>query len=68
MSRRRQPAVGSCRRDDPQRINPQIVARLDRETFDEIAAIAATNDWSFNRTLRLLVEWGLIEWNRRDAA
>jgi hypothetical protein len=59
MNRRTTPARGSCKRDDPKRENPQIVARFDRETFDEIAAIAARNGWSFNETLRLLVEWGL---------
>src|SRR5260370_42047385 len=50
--------IGNCRRDDPQRLHPQIVARFDRETFDEIAAFAECKGWSFNSALRLLVECG----------
>jgi hypothetical protein len=59
-------AKGSCRHDDPQRLHPQIVARFDRETFDEIAAFAERKEWSFNSALRLLVEWGLMAEKRRS--
>jgi hypothetical protein len=59
-------AVGSCRHDDPKRTHPQIVARFDRETFGETAALAERKGWSFNSALRLLVEWGLMDARRSN--
>jgi hypothetical protein len=59
-------ARGSYRRDDAERINPQIVARFDRETFDEIAAFAESKGLSFNAALRVLAEWGLMAAKNRD--
>ncbi|MCL2430493.1 MAG: hypothetical protein FWD12_14785 [Alphaproteobacteria bacterium] len=52
-------ARGSYRRDDRQRMNPQIVARFDRGTFEEIAGFAAARGLSFNSALRCLAIWGL---------
>jgi len=57
--RRASPAVGAFSRKDKNRDHPQIVIRFDRETFDQIAAIAKRNQWSFAGVTRLLVEWGL---------
>lgn len=59
--RRASPAVGAFSRRDKNRERPQIVIRFDRETFDQIRAIAQRNNWSFNGVTRLLVEWGLEE-------
>jgi hypothetical protein len=53
-------ATGSHRRDDLQRIHPQIVVRFDRESFDEIAAFAEQKKLSFNAAVRLLTTWGLM--------
>ena len=57
--RRASPAVGAFSRRDKNCEHPQIVIRFDRETFDQIAAIAKRNEWSFAGVTRLLVEWGL---------
>lgn len=65
--RRASPAVGSFSRKDKNCERPQIVIRFDRETFDQIAAIARRNQWSFSGVTRLLVEWGLEDMNGETA-
>ena len=52
-------AIGSCRRDDPERLSPQTVVRFDRETFEQVRALAIRDGVSFSEKVRQLVEWGL---------
>jgi len=56
---KRQPAAGSFRRDDKEHLHPQIVVRLDRETFDQVRELAARENVSFSQKARDLIEWGL---------
>lgn len=58
---RRKAAAGCHEKKDKQRIWPQIVIRFDRETFDQVATIAARERISFAEQARRLVEIGLEE-------
>ena len=60
MSRRpAKPATGCYRRDDVAREYPQIVLRFDRETFEQVAALALRQRVSFNEQALTLIEFGL---------
>jgi len=56
---RRAPAVGCHHPRDKQKERPQIVIRFDRDTFDQVRALAVKEGTSFSEQVRRLIEWGL---------